>query len=79
MSIIVKTQIGNCGPWHTESRWSVGPRNLLAAVKCAQAAQSETSGVGGFRTLIEIDGTVLSALDCPGWPATLAEAKAALV
>lgn len=77
MSIIVKTQIGAGGKWIKEGEWAKGPKNLLAAVKCAQAAAAENRGVGGYRTIIEIDGVVLSHIES-GWPATMAEARAAL-
>lgn len=73
MSIVIKTQLGNGGKWYTEGTFDTSAVNLLSAVGAAQAAIDENKGVGGYTTIIEIDGEVLSWLD--GWPSSLAEAE----
>ena len=75
--IIVKTQIGTGGNWYVNGQWKTGPRNLLKAVECACEAVKSNRGVGGYRTLIEIDGAVLSHIH-DGWPSTIDEARAAI-
>lgn len=74
MAIIVKTQLGTRGPWHQEDQaLSVGPLNLLKAVRVAVKASASNAGAG-YRTVIEIDGRGLSRIS-PGWPKTRQEAR----
>lgn len=76
--IIVSTQHGNGGDWYTECTWNVGPMNLLRAVSVAIDAIEQNSGIGGYTTIIVIDGARLSSTGYPGWPTTLDEAKECL-
>lgn len=75
--IIVKTQLGAGGNWHTEARLNTGPRNLLKAARIARDAVKSNSGTGGYRTLITVNDKVLPS-DLPGWPFSLEDARKAL-
>jgi len=75
--IIVKTQLGTGGEWYTEARFAVGPVNLMHAVRVAQEAKRQTAGIGGYLTVIEIDGKVLSEWEGE-WPEDVSEARAVL-
>lgn len=73
--IIVSTQLGTGGIWHTEAALSAGPLNLLRAVRIAQDAEAKNRQIGGYRTVLEIDGHPVISTD---WPLTLADARQVL-
>lgn len=72
MAITVKTQCGMRGPWATEWASGTGPMSLIRAVKAAREAMDRTRGIGGYTTVLELDGRVLHPHD---WPANLTEAR----
>lgn len=57
--IVIKTQIGTGGKWSTVASLNNGPRNLLKASKLLSAEITENRGVGGYRSVLEIDGHVI--------------------
>ena len=58
--ITVNTQHGAGGYWTTDFEANVGPLNLMKAVK---APTSASSGVGGYRTNIQIGETVIDFVE----------------
>lgn len=64
--ITIKTQIGNGGEWITIESLNNGPRNLLKASKLLIAEITSNRGVGGYRSVLEIDGNVIGQENI-GW------------
>lgn len=58
--ITVNTQHGAGGPWVTDFEATIGPRNLMAAAKEKGSGQS---GVGGYRTNLQIGDVVIDRFE----------------
>jgi len=57
--ITVNTQLGTGGKWIRIASFKNGPRNLIKASKILSAEKTQNSGVGGYRSTLEIDGHVV--------------------
>lgn len=72
--IVVFTQHGNCGYISEEFRRNAGPYNFLSATRVAREEIDRNRGVGGYRTWIEVAGTVFDGTYNP-FPSSAKEAK----
>src|SRR5690606_41643411 len=58
-------------PLEVVQRVPLGPRQGLAIVRIGDRALAVSIGEGGVRTLLELDGTTLAALEAPVEPAII--------